>query len=199
MTKILGSDSHSIFPLKKTKIPCLLYFCQIDTLYTWEWTIVTTPYTCDNECVKNNVFSYPNIFLFFIFFCILIFKKKNNVNFDSIKFINDFKMSALRTKWVKSKFLNVLFFWKDAENAKTNANTSKIFFLDFCCFFLFLGFVFLETRKGRQTNWVMTNIKTFLTKHQAIKAIVSSLAPPTPLNFCFFCLGRTFVLRLAWH
>jgi uncharacterized membrane protein YdjX (TVP38/TMEM64 family) len=77
---------------------------------------------------------------------------------------------------------------------------SKIFFvLDFCCFFLFLGFFFKQVRKRRQTNWVMTKIKTFLTKHQAIKAIVSSLASPTPLNFCFFCLGSTFVIRLAWH
>jgi len=63
-----------------------------------------------------------------------------------------------------------------------------------------MNFFLLETSKKKKANkLIMTNIKTFLTKHQAIKAIVSSLAFPTPLNFYFFCLGRTFVLRLAWH
>ena len=36
-----------------------------------------------------------NIFLCFLFFCIFIFFfKKENINIDSIKFINDFEMSA---------------------------------------------------------------------------------------------------------
>jgi hypothetical protein len=44
-------------------------------------------------------------------------------------------MSALKIERVESKFINFEFFWKDAENSKNDANTSKIYFLDFLLFF----------------------------------------------------------------
>ena len=48
------------------------------------------------------------------------------------KLINDFEMDILKTKCIKSKFLNPELFWKYIEN---DVNTSKIYILDF--FFVF--------------------------------------------------------------
>ena len=66
--------------------------------------------------------------MYLVFFCILIFLNKNNINIDSIrkKTINNFKMSMLKTERVENKFLNFKFFLKDDENAKNNVNMSKL-------------------------------------------------------------------------
>jgi len=47
--------------------------------------------------------------IFFRYFDIF---KKYNVNVDLIKLINDFEMSALKIKRIKSKFLNFIYFEK---------------------------------------------------------------------------------------
>ena len=46
------------------------------------------------------------IFCSFSFFVFLYFFEKDNMNINSIKLINDFEKSALKTKCVESKFLN---------------------------------------------------------------------------------------------
>jgi len=57
------------------------------------------------------------------------------------KINNDFEIDMLIVERVKNKFLIFNFFLKDIENTENDTNTSKIYFLTFCCFFtIFLFF-----------------------------------------------------------
>jgi len=71
------------------------------------------------------------------FLYIFWYFEKDNVNVDSIKLINDFEMSALKTKRIKSQIFNFIYFEKTFKMPKQHKYIEYILFLDFLLFFYF--------------------------------------------------------------
>ena len=66
--------------------------------------------------------------------------KTSNINVDSMRKINDFKINALKIERVRKTLENLNSFYTTLKNAKNDANVLKMYFLDFQCFSLFLDF-----------------------------------------------------------
>jgi hypothetical protein len=78
-------------------------------------------------------------FLFFLFFCILIFlKKKGNGNIDSMGKINNFENDVLKVERVEKKF-EIWILFRRRRKYENDVNISRIYiFLFFFAFWKYL-------------------------------------------------------------
>ena len=106
--------SFSFFYLLMASLKFLLFLCVVQPLIYRQNNLSFSPQLFGLQVTKKIHFSplffflcifgfLIQIFFVFVFFYCNIFKKDN---FNSIKLINNFEMSALKIKCVKSKFFN---------------------------------------------------------------------------------------------
>jgi len=80
----------------------------------------------------------PFLIIFFLYFEFIL--KTNNITIDSTRKISYCKINVLKVERVQNTFENFKFFLNDVENAKNDANISRMNFFGFSLFFCYFFF-----------------------------------------------------------